>query len=457
MERVLLSTLGGHGKSSRSHARRPMDIRDLDHRTLWLQANAIEKSTVKCYTTGARDYLNFCMIHSLPIDPTPQTLSRYIAFTSRFIASGPKYLTGVRHYLHALYPDFDSNRSNPLVKSVIRGSQKIRADPVSRKLPLRLHHLSAFLSRAVSSQSYDDLLFITILSCSFYGCHRIGELVQKKMTSLSSTGGKSSNAHLLLFLTIERNIASLTTNLTLSTMVQTSYSRLKMLRTLLPYSPTMSLAEINSTALPLPYSFEKMGANQTVLGLMPNCFPFSITPLGVIQLVQEAQLSMLPSGFLKTSFKPLAAGLPLLGKLIFAKILLYALSYNLPLFAFVTTNSHPISFNDVVFILFSPPPPPHTSFTGFYSLPSVSVVSKVRRIRLNGISCCCYLTVLSQRSRGQSSSLPLICELRDIVLHLIGDMNFLLSPFDDNTLIHSKSTPLIRYNDMQMTCGGNFF
>jgi len=184
MERVLLSTLGGHGKSSRSHARRPMDIRDLDHRTLWLQANAIEKSTVKCYTTGARDYLNFCMIHSLPIDPTPQTLSRYIAFTSRFIASGPKYLTGVRHYLHALYPDFDSNRSNPLVKSVIRGSQKIRADPVSRKLPLRLHHLSAFLSRAVSSQSYDDLLFITILSCSFYGCHRIGELVQKNDKSL---------------------------------------------------------------------------------------------------------------------------------------------------------------------------------------------------------------------------------------------------------------------------------
>jgi len=186
MEGVLLAALGGHKKPRRSsRARRlPMDLRDLDHRTLWLQASSIEESTVKGYTTGARDYLHFCMSHSLSIDPTPQTLSRYISYTSRFIASGPKYLTGVRHFLRTFYPDFDVNRSNPLVTSVIRGSKKIRADPISQKLPLHLHHLSSFLSRAQSSQSYDDLLFITILACAFYGCHRIGELVQRNDKSL---------------------------------------------------------------------------------------------------------------------------------------------------------------------------------------------------------------------------------------------------------------------------------
>jgi hypothetical protein len=185
MERVLLSALGEHGRSSRSsHARRPMDLRDLDHRTLWLQANSIEKSTVKGYTTGARDYLKFCLAHSLPIDPTPQTLARYISYTSRFIASGPKYLSGVRHFLADDFPDFDANRAHPLVTSVIRGSKKIRVDPVSRKLPFRLHHLSIFLSRAQLSKSYDDLLFITILACAFYGCHHIGELVQKNDRSL---------------------------------------------------------------------------------------------------------------------------------------------------------------------------------------------------------------------------------------------------------------------------------
>lgn len=34
-----------------------------------------------------------------------------------------------------------------------------------------------FLQIALQSQSYDDLLFITILSCAFYACHHIGELV----------------------------------------------------------------------------------------------------------------------------------------------------------------------------------------------------------------------------------------------------------------------------------------
>ena len=53
--------------------------------------------------------------------------------------------------------------------------------------------------------------------------------------------------------------------------------------------------------------------------------------------------------------------------------------------------------------LFAHPPLPCylflCNFTILYcSLSSVSVVSKVRGIRLNGISCCCYLTVLSQRS-----------------------------------------------------------
>ncbi|KAJ7271668.1 hypothetical protein C8J57DRAFT_1008086, partial [Mycena rebaudengoi] len=117
--------------------------------------------------------------HKLPLDPTPTTLARYIAYTSKFIASGPKYLTGARHFLKDLYPDFDTNRSSPLVQSTINGSKKIRADPVRRKLPLRISHLAAFHHLYLQNPSYDTLLFITILSCMFYGCHRSGELIRK--------------------------------------------------------------------------------------------------------------------------------------------------------------------------------------------------------------------------------------------------------------------------------------
>ena len=139
MEGVLLSALGGHENVlSRAHLR--MDLSDLDKQTLYLQVNAIEKSTVNSYATGTRDYLHFCIIHVLPLDPTPEKLSHYIAYTSQFIASSPKYLTGVQHLLNDLYPEFDTNHAHPLVKSAIRGSKKVHADPVLQKLPLRMDH-----------------------------------------------------------------------------------------------------------------------------------------------------------------------------------------------------------------------------------------------------------------------------------------------------------------------------
>lgn len=181
MERVLLNAL--RGQSYTRTARPPMDLALLDEHVIHLQANAIEVGTSKGYQTGARDYINFCINHSLPLTPTPETLARYIAYTSKFIASGPKYLTGARHFLIDLYPDFDNSRSHPLVQSTIRGAKKVRADPVRRKLPLRPSHLQAFCQLASTTRAYDDFLFVTILSCCFYACHRSGELVVKNNKS----------------------------------------------------------------------------------------------------------------------------------------------------------------------------------------------------------------------------------------------------------------------------------
>jgi hypothetical protein len=177
MERVLLAALGGPGIPR--HAHPLMDLSLLDTHTEYLQVHSIETSTAKNYRTGARDYIQFCVKHSLPLNPTPQTLSRYISYTSQFITSGPKYLSGARHFLCDLYPDFDDNRSSPLVQATIAGSRKIRADPVHRKLPLQPCHLLAFLERTHSTRDYDDFLFAIILSCSIYACHRVGELVIK--------------------------------------------------------------------------------------------------------------------------------------------------------------------------------------------------------------------------------------------------------------------------------------
>src|SRR6202522_404578 len=176
MEGVLLSTLG---KLEPRLACPPSSLKDLDARVSHLQSHALEKSTVKGYSTGARDYARFCRIHHLSLDPTPQTLSRYIAFTSLSIASGPKYLSGARHFLHSLYPSFDASHASPLVQATIRGSKKVRADPVRRKQPLRIEHLLSFVTFAHCTSKYHDVLFATIMSCCFYGCHRSGEIILK--------------------------------------------------------------------------------------------------------------------------------------------------------------------------------------------------------------------------------------------------------------------------------------
>jgi hypothetical protein len=177
MEGILLNLFGGNDGPVVRHSRPQVSLADLDSRLSLLQANALDRSTVRGYAVGARDYLRFCLRHHLPFDPTPLTLARYVAYTSRYIASGPRYLSGARHYLKDLFPEYDAVRAHPLVKTTIRGSLKVRADPVRRKLPLRTSHLQAFLQIAIHSHAYDDLLFITILSCAFYACHRIGELV----------------------------------------------------------------------------------------------------------------------------------------------------------------------------------------------------------------------------------------------------------------------------------------
>lgn len=131
----LLDTLGEPGPNWK--ARPHLNLKEIDNYASFLQRSAIEKSTFKCYQTGACDYISFCLNHHLSLEPAPKTLSRYSAYSSLTIASAAKYLSRAQHFLIDLYPDFDHNRNHPLILSTIRGSKKVWVDPVVHKLPLR--------------------------------------------------------------------------------------------------------------------------------------------------------------------------------------------------------------------------------------------------------------------------------------------------------------------------------
>ena len=180
MEHVLLSALGGHHTCS-MHP--PMDLGELDALTLHLQINTIDWSTSKAYATGGVIMWGFACYMHCHLIPLPLH-SHYIAYTSQFIASGLKYLTGVCHFLGDAYPEFDANWAHPLVTTTVRGPKKVRADHMRCKLCLHMAHLQMFLNVAQCRGSYDDLLFAAIMSCAFYGCHQMGEIVQKNYKSL---------------------------------------------------------------------------------------------------------------------------------------------------------------------------------------------------------------------------------------------------------------------------------
>ncbi|KAG7439815.1 uncharacterized protein BT62DRAFT_912285 [Guyanagaster necrorhizus] len=174
METIFLTALGKHAPCI-AHPASSLSL--LNKHVLFLQAHVIELRAAKSYAIGACDYIWFCITHALPLELTPLTLSRYITYISQFISSGPKYLTGVHHFLKDLYPDFDISHKHPMVQATIHGSRKTRGGPTSQKLPLQLFHLITFCLLANISDSYDDLLFTTILACCFYGCHQSGELI----------------------------------------------------------------------------------------------------------------------------------------------------------------------------------------------------------------------------------------------------------------------------------------
>lgn len=127
-----------------------------------------------------------CMIMLISVliilSPLTWLLKLYLSILhspSIYITSALKYLSEAWHFLRQIYPDFDCNRAHPFVQVTINRSKKIHMDPIHHKLPVCPAHLSNFHQVALSSGKYDDLLFITILSCCFYNCHRSGKLILK--------------------------------------------------------------------------------------------------------------------------------------------------------------------------------------------------------------------------------------------------------------------------------------
>lgn len=140
-------------------------------------ADAIDSSTNQIYDSHYQSYLAFCHAHQLPIAPSTTNLARYLVYMAKFIraSSIPSYLSGVVFRLRPLYPEITRIRQDDHIRIVLRGLLRQHGSSITRKLPITFKHVDdLFLS--YTHPSYDDHLFLMLLSVGFFGLLRLGEL-----------------------------------------------------------------------------------------------------------------------------------------------------------------------------------------------------------------------------------------------------------------------------------------
>ena len=83
----------------RQPRREPWSMDRLRHERALALGEAIDLSTRKNYGSALNSYLNFVLLHHLPVEPTDDTLSLYTVWTAHHIKpdSVDSYLSGIAH------------------------------------------------------------------------------------------------------------------------------------------------------------------------------------------------------------------------------------------------------------------------------------------------------------------------------------------------------------------------
>lgn len=156
----------------------------------------LHPNTQHAYSSHLNSYLTFCKIHRFPILPTPDTLSFFIVFMSHYIRprSVENYLSGIVSQLQPYFPDVRDVHNSDLVRRTLRGCLRRFARPVSRRQPLSREHLLHALTSCSRPFLYDDLCWLAMLLCGFFGLLRLGELVWPDASDLRDYARLSSRS-----------------------------------------------------------------------------------------------------------------------------------------------------------------------------------------------------------------------------------------------------------------------
>lgn len=152
-------------------------------------SNRISKSAKIKYKSGVNRFIKYCVDGNLEPVPTESNLSLFISEISREIKpkSVNTYLSGILYHFTHSYPEVKVNQLSAKVRDTMKGCQKTFSKPTIRVNAMELKNLD--IAANFFKNTFNDLLFNTILSMGFYGLHRLGELVEKDREELKDDRG----------------------------------------------------------------------------------------------------------------------------------------------------------------------------------------------------------------------------------------------------------------------------
>lgn len=98
-------------------------IECLLHKRALALGEAIDLSTQKSYGSHLNSYLNFVLLHDLPVEPTDHILSLYVIYMANYIKpdSVESYLSGICHQLEPYFPDIWKAHASMLIHRTLHG------------------------------------------------------------------------------------------------------------------------------------------------------------------------------------------------------------------------------------------------------------------------------------------------------------------------------------------------
>lgn len=145
---------------------------------------ALAESTKSKYRSAVVSFLNFCYSESSVPVPSEALLMSFVSYSCRRVSHrtgmpvSPRtveaYLSGLASAFRPSIPNIADITNSRAVRDVLKGCKHRFSAPIARKEPLLLQDL--ILVHSHGSHSFDQALFLAMITVGFHGLHRLGEL-----------------------------------------------------------------------------------------------------------------------------------------------------------------------------------------------------------------------------------------------------------------------------------------